>query len=179
MLRTSKSRASTTDSPTRRQSPPARSSRRSGADIALRLRGERGTAILEAALTLPLLLFIAAGIFEFGRAYQTSQVLTNAAREGARVAVLPNQAADAVEARVRQYLDVGGLVSDASVRVTVTPVTVAVGAVSTAPASQVTVNYPFTFIVMQPIAQLLVSGSMVGDPITVSKTAVMRNETGS
>ena len=179
MLRTSKHLASTTDSPTRRQSPPARSSRRSGADIAGHFRGERGTAILEAALTLPLLLFIAAGIFEFGRAYQTSQVLTNAAREGARVAVLPNQAADAVDARVRQYLGVGGLVSDSSVRVTVTPVTVAAGGTSTAPGSEVTVNYPFTFVVMQPVAQLLVSGSMVGDPITISKTAVMRNETGS
>ena len=106
-------------------------------------------------------------------------MLTNAAREGARVAVLPNQAAGAVDARVRQYLDIGGLVSDSSVQVTVTPVTVAAGAAATAPGSQVTVNYPFTFVVMQPVAQLLVSGSMVGNPITVSKTAVMRNETGS
>ena len=40
---------------------------------------------------------VAVGIFEFGRAYQTWQVLTNAAREGARVAVLPNAAAGAAE----------------------------------------------------------------------------------
>ena len=128
---------------------------------------------------MPLLLFVAVGIFELARAYQTSQVLTNAAREGARVAVLPNQAADAVDQRVRQYLNIGGLVSDATVGVSVTPVTVATGAASTAPASEVIVTYPFTFIVLQPVAQLLVSGSMVGDPITVTKTAVMRNETGS
>lgn len=153
--------------------------RRSGSDAGRRLRHERGTAIIETALTLPLLLFIGVGIIEFGRAYQTSQVLTNAAREGARVAVLPNQAAGAVDARVRQYLSIGGLASDASVGVTVTPVAVATGAVATAPGSQVTVTYPFTFIVMQPVAQLMVSGSMVGDPITVTKTAVMRNETGS
>jgi Flp pilus assembly protein TadG len=159
--------------------PLARSLRRSGGDVARRLRGERGTAIIETALTLPLLLFVAAGIFEFGRAYQTSQVLTNAAREGARVAVLPNQAADAVDSRVREYLNIGGLVSDSSVQVTVTPVSVAAGAAATAPGSQVTVSYPFTFIVMQPVAQLLVNGSMVGTPITVTKTAVMRNETGS
>ncbi len=128
---------------------------------------------------MPLLLFVAVVIFEFGRAYQTSQVLTNAAREGARVAVLPNQLPDAVDSRVRQYLDIGGLASDASVGVTVTPVTVASGGTTTAPGSQVTVSYPFTFIVMQPVAQLLVNGSMVGAPITVTKTAVMRNETGS
>ena len=106
-------------------------------------------------------------------------MITNAAREGARVAVLPNQAADAVDTRVRQYLSVGGLVSDSSVGVAVTPVTVATGTGVTAAASQVTVTYPFTFIVMQPVAQLLVSGSMVGAPITVTKMAVMRNETGS
>jgi Flp pilus assembly protein TadG len=140
---------------------------------------ERGTALIETAIIMPLLLFIAVGIFEFGRAYQTSQVLTNAAREGARVAVLPNQASDAVDSRVRQYLSIGGLVSDSSVGVTVTAVPVATGAASTAPGSQVTVSYPFTFIVMQPVAQLLINGSMAGDPIVVTKTAVMRNETGS
>jgi hypothetical protein len=70
-------------------------------------------------------------------------------------------------------------VSDASVGVTVQPFSVATGAAATAPGSQVTITYPFTFIVMQPVAQLLVSGSMVGAPITVTKTAVMRNETGS
>jgi Flp pilus assembly protein TadG len=153
--------------------------RQSGSDAGRRLRGERGTAIIETALTLPLLLFLGVGIVEFGRAYETSQVITNAAREGARVAILPNQAAGAVDTRVRQYLNVGGLVSDSSVGVAVTPATVATGGGSTAPASQVTVTYPFTFIVMQPVAQLLVSGSMVGQPITVTKTAVMRNETGS
>jgi len=179
MLLTLKDHRPTTDSPTRRQSPWALSLRRSGSDAFRRLRNERGTAIIETALTLPLLLFVCVGIVELGRAYQTSQVLTNAAREGARIAVLPNQAADAVDSRVRQYLGIGGLVSDSSVGVTVTPVTVATGATATAPGSQVTVTYPFTFIVMQPVAQLLVSGSMVGDPITVTKTAVMRNETGS
>lgn len=153
--------------------------RRSGCDAGRRLRGERGTAIIETALTLPLLLFVGIAILEFGRAYQTSQVLTNAVREGARVAVLPNQAADAVDSRVRQYLNIGGLVSDSSVGVAVTPFNVATGTSSTAPGSQVTVTYPFTFIVMQPVAQLVVSGSMVGAPITVTKTAVMRNETGS
>ena len=49
---------------------------------------ERGAALLETALTVPMILLISVGIFEFGRAYQTWQVLTNAAREGARIAVL-------------------------------------------------------------------------------------------
>ena len=54
-----------------------------------RAAGERGAALIETALTLPLLLFVSISIMEFGRAYQHWQVLTNAAREGARIAVLP------------------------------------------------------------------------------------------
>jgi hypothetical protein len=49
-------------------------------------RDQRGAALLEMAFTLPLLLLISVGIFEFGRAFEVWQVLTNAAREGARVA---------------------------------------------------------------------------------------------
>ena len=54
-------------------------------------RSEKGVALVEAAMTIPLLLLVSVGIFEFGRAYQTWQVLTNAAREGARIAVLPDR----------------------------------------------------------------------------------------
>ena len=53
-----------------------------------RLGNQRGAALLETAITIPLILAVCISIFEFGRAYQTWQVLTNAAREGARVAIL-------------------------------------------------------------------------------------------
>ena len=45
-----------------------------------RLKGQRGAALLETAITLPIILLVSVSIFEFGRAYQTWQVLTNAAR---------------------------------------------------------------------------------------------------
>jgi Flp pilus assembly protein TadG len=132
--------------------------------------------MIEAAMTLPLLLFVCIGIIEFGRLYQTWQVKTNAAREGARSAVLPTPVTGGPEARVRQYLQSGSLKSDSSVGVTVTPVTVNIGSGGTASGSKVTVTYPFTFMVMQPIAQLVVSGSTVGEPITLTATTTMRNE---
>src|SRR5438094_5248136 len=106
-----------------------------------RLLGEKGTAIIETAVTLPLLLLVAVGIFEFGRAYQTWQILTNAAREGARVAVLPNGIAGAPEARVRQYLTNGQLPNPGSANVAVTAATVDIGGGATATASVVTVTY--------------------------------------
>ena len=141
----------------------------------MNLRSERGTAILETALTLPLLLLVSVGIFEFGRAYQTWQVITNAAREGARVAVLPNIADGAAEARVRQYLTLGQLPQAASAGVAVTAGSVDIGGV-TAPTSVVTVTYPFNFVVLQPVARLVVSGSQVGAAVTLTARSEMRNE---
>ena len=141
-----------------------------------RLRNERGAAIIETALTLPLVLLVCVGIFEFGRAYLTQQVMTNAAREGARVAVLPNPT-DSPDARVRAYLQLGGLNSDSSVGVAVTATQVSLGTSGNASASTVTVTYPFSFMVLQPVAQLVVAGSMTGAPITMTAVATMRNET--
>ena len=141
----------------------------------MNLRSERGTAILETALTLPLLLLVSVGIFEFGRAYQTWQVITNAAREGARVAVLPNVAAGAPEARARQYLQLGQLPQAASAGVTLTAGSVDIGGAA-APTSIVTVTYPFNFVVLQPIARLVVSGSNLGGAVTLTARSEMRNE---
>lgn len=141
-----------------------------------RLETERGVALIETALTLPLLLLVAVGIFEFGKAYQTWQVLTNAAREGARVAVLPNAAAGASAARVQAYLQSGQLSGWAAATTVQTTVSVAIGGGVNAPASRVTVTYPFAFVVLQPVARLLVRGSTVGAPLTMTASAVMRNE---
>ena len=55
---------------------------------------ERGSAMVETAICIPLLLVLMVGIFEVGRAYETWQVLTNAAREGARMAVMPSSNPD-------------------------------------------------------------------------------------
>ena len=54
-----------------------------------RLRSERGAELVEFALILPLLLFIILGLVDFGFMFQRFEVVTNAAREGARIAVLP------------------------------------------------------------------------------------------
>ena len=54
-------------------------------------KSERGQALLETAVVLPLILLVCVAIFEFGRVFQTWQVMTNAAREGARLAVIPNE----------------------------------------------------------------------------------------
>jgi len=137
---------------------------------------ERGAAMLEMALTLPLLLLVCVGILEFGRAYQTWQVLTNAAREGARVAVLPGVTDSAVQSRVRTYMTAGQLPNaDAAGVVIDRNQTLSIG-VGNATASQVTVNYPFDFIMLDPIARLATGTGGFGSTLSMAASATMRNE---
>ena len=144
--------------------------------LALQLRKERGAALLETALALPMVLLVAVGIFEFGRAYQTWQVVTNAAREAARVAVLPNGNLAIATARAQAYMQAGQLPEANAATVTLNPVSLDLGSGVIAAASNITVTYPFEFIVLQPIAELVVSGSTLGQPFAMTSTAVMRNE---
>lgn len=141
-----------------------------------RLEGDRGVALIEVAMTLPVLLLVSVGIIEFGRAYQTQQVLTNAAREGARVAVLPAQPPGAVEARVATYLSAGHISNPSSATVTVTPTEIPIGGTATASGSRVTVSYPFSFMVLQPVAKLVVPSGSLGSSFTMNVSAEMRNE---
>jgi Flp pilus assembly protein TadG len=53
-------------------------------------RDEAGAAAVEFAFVLPVLLLLLFGIVEFGRAWNVRQTLTDAAREGARVAAVNN-----------------------------------------------------------------------------------------
>lgn len=134
-----------------------------------RLRNERGAALLETAVTLPLILLISVAIFEFGRAYQVQQVLTNAAREGARVAVLPDYTDEQVTTIVRTYLTDGGLTP-------VDPVIVSDEPIGPATGSRVTINFPFNFIVLNPVARLVSRGATVGGALNMQASALMRNE---
>lgn len=140
-----------------------------------RLAGDRGQALIETALTLPIVLVLSISIFEFGRALQVWQLLTNAAREGARVAVLPGATEDGVKNRVFQYMEAGGLENGALDQITLAPSEIDMGDGPVA-ASEVTVAYPFSFMVLNPIMQLVAPGSEVGAPITMTASALMRNE---
>ena len=135
-------------------------------------KNERGAALLEAAVTIPLMLLLSVAIFEFGRAYQTWQVLTNAAREGARVAIINGTTDAEVRSAVNNYMSVGKLstVSDGDIAVD------RAAPLGTNTGSQITVNYPFNFMVLGPVMKLVNPSSSAGGPLTMSAVAVMRNE---
>ncbi|MBV9125836.1 MAG: pilus assembly protein [Planctomycetes bacterium] len=53
-----------------------------------RTPGRRGATLVETALAIPIALLLMFGIFEYGRYVMMRNVLANAAREGARLAVI-------------------------------------------------------------------------------------------
>jgi hypothetical protein len=135
-------------------------------------KNERGNALIETAITVPIILLISVGIFEFGRAYQTSQVLTNAAREGARVSILSGKSDADVTAAVRGYMQAGGLPKHGSAGVLVER-SVPMGAET---ASKITITYPFEFMVLDGVAKLVAGPKRVGKSVTMTSVSVMRNE---
>jgi Flp pilus assembly protein TadG len=132
--------------------------------------------MVETAIVLPIILVLMVGIFEVGRAYETWQVLTNAAREGARMSVTPSSTQTDTTALIRRYMADGQLTKSAAASVVVnkgasidvngTPVS----------ASAITVDYPFEFIMLQPVVRLVAPAATVGGPLTMRATAIMRNE---
>jgi len=77
-------------------------------------RDDRGQALIEFALILPIMLLLMVGMLEFARAWNLHQVMTDAAREGARRAVLADassptgQTKDSVKAAIWRYLAQAG-----------------------------------------------------------------------
>jgi len=85
----------------------------------------RGVAAVEMALVLPVFLMLVFGIIEFGRAMMVFNMVTNAAREGARMAVLDGSTNAEVTSTITTFLQGavgGGLTSgDITTTITVTP----------------------------------------------------------
>jgi Flp pilus assembly protein TadG len=80
----------------------------------------KGIETLELALILPAILLLGLGSVEFSRALTVQQVLTDAAREGARHAVLVESTSSVVKERVGEHLRIGNIDPTAA-EVTITP----------------------------------------------------------
>jgi Flp pilus assembly protein TadG len=96
---------------------------------------ERGQALVEFALVAPILLFLLLGIVDIARAWNVYQVLTDAGREGARLAVVDNGSS---AAQVRNVVIQAA--ARAGIEVTDGNITVVEGAARGEPTS-VTVQY--------------------------------------
>jgi Flp pilus assembly protein TadG len=69
----------------------------------------RGAAAVEFALVAPLFFTVILGIIEFGRMLMVQEILVNAAREGARAAVVPAETDSQVTTVVTNYMTAAGI----------------------------------------------------------------------
>jgi len=131
-----------------------------------RLRSDSGEALVEMALVLPILLVLSLGMLDFGRAFHAKSLLDQAAREGARVAVVPPMDVAVAQARVQAVLVSGGIT---------TAPTATVSALSPDNMITVTVTYNFQFVT-PGIFRLF--GAGFGNTIPMTGRSSMRAENG-
>lgn len=124
---------------------------------------DRGAAMVEFAILLPLLLLVIAGIVDLGRAFFTQVALSNAAREGARYAVVDSGATAAL-VQQRAQASAPGLTPPLTAAVTLC----AGGGTN----ATVVASNQFTWIALGPAMNLVGGASAL--PATLSSTAVMR-----
>ncbi|HEY2306938.1 MAG TPA: TadE/TadG family type IV pilus assembly protein [Streptosporangiaceae bacterium] len=128
--------------------------------------GDRGAAAVEFALLLPLLLLLVFGIIDFGRAINAQITLTQAARQGARLAALGQPNVVSATQAAATGLN--------PVTVTVTPCPS--GATQTTGAV-VKASYSFNFVTPVGAIAGLFGGGGFGSPITLTATGEMPCET--
>lgn len=131
-------------------------------------------------MVIPILLLLIFGLIEFGSAWRSYQVVTNAAREGARRAVMPLGFVDPGEGAVREIIEdvmtAGGLAYDDDY-VTLTcdgdPGLCDTGRGST---EEVRIEYPYSFVLLGPLVDLACRGAGCdGDAFgTITLTAISR-----
>jgi len=143
-----------------------------------RVRSQAGAELVEFALVLPILLLIFGGIVDFGLLLQRQQVVTNAAREGARLAVLPGYTNADVQARVTQFVQEGINNNSVTPVTTLTPVTLTPGTGPAFQAAQVSVTLADRFLILGPIVSLAGGTGSFGT-IAISATTTMRVEAGA
>jgi Flp pilus assembly protein TadG len=162
-----------------------------------RSRGKRAQALAEMAVMVPFLVIGMMGMLDLGRAFYYQISLTNAVREAARYAVTPyyeglspscnnvppaatpgsncpTPSDTAIQARVNQELNgTGFLVPAADVLVTPNQSGRTSNFNAGTPTNQypLTVSASFQFNFITPII-----GSLIGNPLTINTSAVMRTE---
>ncbi len=128
-------------------------------------RNRGGAAAVEFAVVAPLFFLMVLGMIEFGRMIMVQQVITNASREGARMAVLDGATTAGVRTAVQNYLQ-GASIRDAVVAVNPDPPT---SAGYGAPVT-VTVSVNFNQVSWLP-SPMFLGGQ------TLTATTAMRRET--
>ena len=152
------------------------------------LRCQRGNIAIETAFAIPMLVGLAVGTAEYGRAFSAKSELASLARAGAQAAIEFSGEDESLNTTVRSHLILAGLINDPSDQNfdTASEPQTSVASYCTCPGGapvgcgdscsgddlprryvEVTASLPFTLMVPMP---------MLGDEMTLSETVSMRME---
>jgi len=138
-------------------------------------RRERGSVAVEFALLLPVLLLLVFGIIDFGRAINDQITLTQAAREGVRLASLGYSSA-AVNTRTESAA--APTLTLTSANITVTPATSPACALGAGNGVDAVVKLTYTYTFVTPIgAFMAMFGTGLGSTLSLTATGEMPCET--
>ena len=129
--------------------------------------GEKGQAMVEFVLVLPIFLLLVFAIIDFGMGFHAWLTVTNSAREGARLGSVRASQAQIVQ-RVQDTAD---SLDPSNMSVTITNA-------QGSPGQSVVVDVDYEYTLITPLSNImgLVGGSSVGPTLTFSSTADMRLE---
>lgn len=122
---------------------------------------EKGQAMVEAALVIPLFILILCGILDFGWIFTNQLMINNCSREGARYAVVRSEESDMV-AQVTNHIRLVSSLGD--------PMDLSISVTTSSGDVNVTVDRDLP--VLTPLAGIFTQGQVV--PLT--STTVMRME---
>ena len=131
-------------------------------------RGEKGQALVEFALLVPIFLLLLFAIVDFGMGFHSWITVTNSAREGARLGAV----AATEEQIIDRVHDTATLINED------TNMDVLVTNAQGLPGESVVVQVDYDYDLITPLASLVafLSGDIIGPTLTLSSTAEMRLE---
>jgi Flp pilus assembly protein TadG len=129
----------------------------------------RGAAAVEMALVLPVFVAVTLGMIELGRGIMVAQLMTNAAREAARTAIIDGSTDTSVANVAKSFLATAAKVNANDVQVTVT--NASGGSVANAqPRDLITVNVSLPYSKVSWLPPKYLAGK------SLSATSAMRHE---
>ncbi len=134
---------------------------------------QRGASVIEGALTLLLLFTLIFTIIEAGRMFNVQNVVTNAAREGARYAVAPNTGTSTLQPDADITSRVNTFLQSSSIESGTTTINNGAGVanpviINGTEFTKVRVSVPYSFLSIPLVGEI---------SFNMSGTALMRNET--
>lgn len=153
---------------------------RRGAIAGRRVADDRGQGLVEFLMVVPLLALFVFGIIDMGAAWRNFQVVTNSAREGARMAVVANGATHGeVLQSIDERLESGGLDLGrrrVSIECDAGTGAACFGAGMTGSGTTVNIEYDHTFIFLAPMIRFIGGDGGNFGTVTMQTGIVMRNE---